>query len=183
MECEYDHEPRDVEAWWHYHTHHSSPHRLNYWLGVALIAGGGAWVGTRIGLTQGTRIALGFVGLLAGWALAAAVARAWIHVSVVAMSKSQASQHQFGRHRLTLGADGIREQGPSAVHTHSWSTVEGLGETADHLFLAVGGGFAYAIPKRALAPGDVAAVRASVATYLGRGGAVGQGVGADKPQQ
>jgi hypothetical protein len=181
MECEYNHEPRDVEAWWQYYSRHSMPYRLNYWLSAALIAGSGAWAGTRIGLTfQTSPIALGLLGLLAGWGLAVAVARAWIHASVVAIAKTQAGQLQFGRHRLSLGVDGIREEGPSAVHMHEWRAVEGLRETADHFFLVVGGGFAYAIPKRGLAPDDAAAIKASVATYLAKGGTVE--LGADKPQ-
>jgi hypothetical protein len=182
MELDYDHEPRDVEAWWQFHSRHSTPHRLNYWLSVALVAGGAAWVGTQIGLTPSSRVALGLVGSFIGWGLAAAAARAWIHASVVAMAKGSAAQEQFGRHRLTLGPDGIREQGPSAVHTHTWSTVDGLFETSDHLFLAVGGGFAYAIPKRALGPDTAAAIRRSVATFLAKRGAVEQGVGADEPR-
>lgn len=170
MEIEYDHEPRDLEAWWHDYTRRSTPHQLNYWIGVLLIGGGAAWVATRIGLTFSLplagRIVLTVAGALAGWGLAVASSKLWLHASVVAAAQGPAAQQQFGRHRLTLQPDGVFEQGPSASHTHSWSAIEGLRETPDHIFLVVGGGFAYAIPKRGLEPESAAAFLTSTAAFL-----------------
>jgi hypothetical protein len=174
MEIEYDYQPRDLEAWWQYYSRHSSPHRFSYWISVLLIGGGAAWVGTRIGLTfslsSATVAIVAVVGGLVGWSLAAASHRVWLRASAVAAGQGPAVEQQFGRHRLTLRPEGVLEQGPSASHTHAWGAIEGLSETADHMFLVVGGGFAYAIPKRALQRESAAAFRTQVASYLSEEG-------------
>jgi hypothetical protein len=166
MVLEYEHEPRDVEAWWLHYTQRGGFHRINYWASVALIAWGCGWVGTQIGTTPTSRVILAACGALVGWGLAAAVQRVWIHATVASGAKGHAGQQQFGAHRLSLQSEGILEEGPSASHKHGWDAVEGLLETADHFFLPVGGGQAYVIPKRALSVETAAAFKASVAAHL-----------------
>jgi hypothetical protein len=47
---------------------------------------------------------------------------------------------------------------------HDWDAIEGLLEAPGHLFLAVGGGYAYVIPKRALPVNAVAEFRSAFVT-------------------
>jgi hypothetical protein len=165
MEIEYQHEPRDVEAWWLYTSRRNGGHRLANWANVVALAGGGAWATSKFGSDPLSTNLFGLGGLLAGWGLAAATTRLWVHAAAQASARG-AAQKQFGPHRLLVGPEGILERGPVATHSHAWSAVEGLFETGEHLFVGIAGGSAYVVPKRNLAPESAASLKATVGSYM-----------------
>lgn len=162
MELQYRNDAADVEAWWRHYMTRNAAHRVSYWVTVALVAGGTAWVASRFTVEPTARVVLSIIGMLAGWGLAEAGVRVSLHATVASTTRSVAGKQQFGPHRLTVGPDGVAEETPSGSHTHGWGAIEELCETKDHLFLAVAGGFAYVLPKRDIAEALQAELRTIV---------------------
>jgi hypothetical protein len=164
MQLEYQLVAGDFEAWWQTQSRRTGIGRLSYWLNVLLLAGGGAYIAWRLAPTTVSGVALSMGGALIGWALAAAAYRLWIRAAATEQTSGSAAQAQLGRHVLQLGPDGVSEEGPAGRHMHGWDAIEGLLDAPGHLFLAVGGGYAYVIPKRELAVDTVADFKAAFAT-------------------
>jgi hypothetical protein len=164
MQLEYQLVAGDFEAWWQTQSRRTRVGSLSYWFNVLLLAGGGGYVAWRAAPSTGSGVALSLDGALIGWALAAAAYRLWIRAAATEQTSGGAAQAQLGRHVLQLGPDGVSEEGPAGRHMHDWAAIEGLLEAPGHLFLAVGGGYAYVIPKRDLAVDAVAEFRSAFAT-------------------
>jgi hypothetical protein len=167
LHLDYNLEPGDVEAWWLARSRHGRAAQLNYWLTVAMFAAGAAWVCTLLAaqliqLSPVVRIIVAILGIAVGWALARFTLRLWYRAMASEYSSTGKGPSQFGAHTLELGPEGIAEAGPSGRHSHSWSAFESLVETREHLFLTVGGGFAYAVPKRGLSPEAVDKLKEAV---------------------
>jgi hypothetical protein len=84
-----------------------------------------------------------------GWVLARAALRSHLRLFARELGTGPGAASQFGPQRLRVDAAGVSQTGPTAQHEHAWRAVLGLTETADHMFLLIGGGSAYVIPKRA----------------------------------
>ena len=145
-------------------------YRLDYWLTALVLGGFCAWQAMKFASGRLSKAGLALAGLVLGGALAFVLRRAWIHAAVVSATGTPAARAQFGSHRLTIGPDGVAEDGPAGTHTHAWSAIEGLWETPDQFFLAVGGGYAYVVPKSHLSESSAAEFRAAVTQELAEEG-------------
>jgi hypothetical protein len=158
---QYGLEPRDVEAWWLQSISRDPTRRLDGWLPALLCAGAVGWVAFHIASDIRLFVAAAFASLLAGKYLATVYPRFYIRL-VRHRLASLPAERQFGPHQLTIDGSGVSERGPASSHAHSWDAVEGVTETYEHLFIRVGGGGAYSVPKRCITPELVHALKRAV---------------------
>ncbi len=162
-EVEFQLEPADIEAWYVSGLDRIRAYRLTY-SACALVIAGLLAVGANelVGSTP-VSAALAIAGFGIGWMLARASLRSHLRAFAREQAKGPAAANQFGSYKLSVDATGVSEVGPAAQHKHAWRAVLGLTETPDHLFLLIGGGSAYVVPKRFLhSPGEIEAFRTAV---------------------
>ena len=71
----------------------------------------------------------------------------------------------LGRHTMTLGEQGVREEGAHGVVEFRWNPAMRLGETRDHAFLFTDRVQGFIVPRRALAAGDADRLRELVRAH------------------
>ena len=140
--------PADIEAWYLNSLDRTRAYRISYWA-CGLILAGLLAVGTNELLCSAPLSAIAAVaGFGIGWVLARASLRSQFRAFARERAAGPGAASQFGHYRLSVDSVGVTEIGPAAQHKHEWKAVEGLAETDDYLFLLIGGGSAYVIPKR-----------------------------------
>jgi YcxB-like protein len=148
-EIEFQLEPADIEAWFLSGLDRIRGYRLTYWACGLVVSGVLAVAADKWRGSVTVSAAMAVAGFAIGWALARGALRSHLRVFARELATGPGATSQFGPHRLCVDAAGVSQTGPAAQHKHAWRAVLGLTETADHMFLLVGGGSAYVIPKRA----------------------------------
>ena len=162
-EIQFQLQPADIEAW--YLSGLDQTNRITYW-SCGLVTAGLLAVGAdKMAASVPVSAAAAVCGFAGGWALARAAARSHLKVIARKMTNKPGAPDQFGAYKLSVDAAGVSETGPAEHHTHAWSALLELTETADHLFLTTVGGSAYIVPKRAFESG--AALNAFRTTVAG----------------
>lgn len=85
------------------------------------------------------------------------------------MLGSEPRETFLGPQRLEVGPDGVALEGGGVKAHYAWSAIDGLDETAEHLFLMTGKVHGIIIPKRALDASDLARLSACVRASIGGG--------------
>lgn len=77
----------------------------------------------------------------------------------------------LGRQRLELNADGLVIEGIHSLSRYSWSAIQRVDETSNHVFIRVGEIIGIIIPKRGVDPNELVALKAFVVGKIkGRAG-------------
>lgn len=73
----------------------------------------------------------------------------------------------LGSKRLEATEQGLRLSGRASSASYDWSAVQGIEETASHLFVMLGSAIAIIVPKRGQADAVVDALRAAIRKHAG----------------
>ncbi|WP_144638475.1 YcxB family protein [Bordetella genomosp. 13] len=96
-----------------------------------------------------------------------------IRANVRRLLRQQADQPFLGVHRLAFGPDGIDDTTDSASGRVPWEAVSRVEESADHLYVMLGGAQGVIVPKRGQSEAVLAEVRAVLRQHVADASLVG----------
>jgi hypothetical protein len=159
VEITYEMTPREIEMWWNAHSRVTPLGRLNRWFALIGATVAGFWIGAQAAPPRPVGWLIIAAGTVLGFGMGHLLLRAFFRAASLTQARGVGAASQFGLHTLRVDSEGLSETGPAGTVARGWAAFDRLVETKEHVFLVLGGGFAYVVRKADVSPDVLGAMK------------------------